>query len=351
MTLGKTNFNLFFIFLVFTFSLFCISAYDFNEFTGTQDETTGIDIGFNFQPTTSNILSQMLGVCAAGSYVSGFTSDGVKICDVDQVGVGGGGISWAEATNGTLMSQADFNTNYSANDANYRSTYNSTYDAYNSTGLIKDWNVSGYIKNWNASALIINWSQIISSGISWANAVNGTLMLQSTFDANYTANDVAYRNMTNNSYALAGSADTFAGGNYTTFLTHLTWDKIINGTMVNWTYALNGTLFRLTDWNTNYTANNANWLSITNTSYIKWSEAVNNTLMSQATFNTNYTTNDAAYRNATNNTYRINTNGSFTSKINITTGNLSIDTGTFICLDQACSRYIMSNTTGVYIQG
>ncbi|KKM00617.1 hypothetical protein LCGC14_1802680, partial [marine sediment metagenome] len=38
-----------------------------------------------------------------------------------------GKISWAEATNGTLYTQTEFDTNYTANDAAYRNTTNSSY--------------------------------------------------------------------------------------------------------------------------------------------------------------------------------------------------------------------------------
>jgi len=219
-----------------------------------------------------------------------------------------GGITWADIVNGTMMSQATFNTNYTANNDAWLNTTNNTYDAYNSSGLIKDWNVdgyikdwnsTGYIKNWNATGLIINWSQDLSSYITWANAINGTLFTTALYNTNYTANDAAYRNTTNNTYDAYNSTgliqdwnstgliinwstdlsayatlaeilgfnyynstnapiyvnDTFAD-NYTEFLTHIGWDE-----------AVNGTLMLIVDWDTNYTANNDAWLNTTNNTY------------------------------------------------------------------------------------
>ena len=48
--------------------------------------------------------------------------------------------------------------NYTAYNDSWSSTYNSTYDAYNNTGLIKDWNSTGYITNWNSTGYIIDWN-------------------------------------------------------------------------------------------------------------------------------------------------------------------------------------------------
>jgi len=69
--------------------------------------------------------------------------------------------------------------------------------------------------------------------------------------------------------------DTFAG-NYSTFLTHITWANVVNGTMLS-----------QADWDTNYTANDAAWRLDTDTfvanysdflTKIDWSEATNGTL-------------------------------------------------------------------------
>ena len=72
-----------------------------------------------------------------------------------------------------ILWTASFNSTYDSRGlgVGFNSTYNSTYDAYNSTGLIRDWNSThliidwnntGYIINWNSSGLIINWSNAIT---------------------------------------------------------------------------------------------------------------------------------------------------------------------------------------------
>lgn len=117
--------------------------------------------------------------------------------------------------------------------------------------------------DWSNSSFASNYSAFLTH-ITWANAVNGTLMSQATFNTNYSANDVAYRNTTNLSYYLSTNPfsfynittaplyvnDTFAvnysnfskvygyalnetlwGANYSTFLTHITWGTAYNGTL------------------------------------------------------------------------------------------------------------------------
>jgi len=63
-------------------------------------------------------------------------------------------LSWSNAINGTLFSSEDWNTNYSANNDNWNNRTNMTYNAYNSTGLIRDWNATGYIINWSLASAI-----------------------------------------------------------------------------------------------------------------------------------------------------------------------------------------------------
>jgi len=186
-------------------------------------------------------------------------------------------ITWANAINGTLTKQADFDSNYSANDANYRS-------------------FSG------------NYSTFLTH-ITWANAVNGTLMEQSDFDNNYSANDAAYRNTTNTSYL---TEESKWNGNYSNFsfvysyavndtdynstgliknwwadimnYTMATWAQVMNGTvisgLIDWSKAANGTLMEQSDFDSNYSANDVAYRNTTNTSYILWSNAINGTLAS-----------------------------------------------------------------------
>jgi hypothetical protein len=113
-------------------------------------------------------------------------------------------VTWANAVNGTLFKRADWDSNYTTNNVLWLNTTNNTYHAYNSSGLIKDWNSTGLIKDFNASGLITNyWNANYSTfltHVTWANAINGTLFTQAAFNTNYTANDAAYRSITNTSY-------------------------------------------------------------------------------------------------------------------------------------------------------
>src|SRR3989339_535495 len=56
------------------------------------------------------------------------------------------------------ITESLWSANFTAYNNSWSSTFNSTYDGYNSTGLIKNWNSTGYIKDWNLTGLIINWS-------------------------------------------------------------------------------------------------------------------------------------------------------------------------------------------------
>ena len=190
-------------------------------------------------------------------------------------------ISWTEVTNGTLLSQEDWNINYTSNNNAWLNTTNLTYSAYNSSGLIQDWNATGYIVNWNGTGYIKNWTvdiysantslynwivaqEYTSGGITWENAINGTLFSQADWNTNYTANDAVWRLDT----------DTFQA-NYSSYLTIR--DYALNGTGITWGEAINGTLLSQEDWNTNYTANNDPWLNRTNLSYVPYNGATQNT--------------------------------------------------------------------------
>jgi hypothetical protein len=204
-------------------------------------------------------------------------------------------ITWANAVNGTLMTQSTFNSNYSTNDPVYRSFANN-YSDYLTT------------KNYalNDSRWTLNYSTFLTH-IDWTKATNGTLALASNVPTNNNqlTNGNNYWNSTfatfNKTYA-----DTLymLTGNYSTFLTH-----------------------------------------------ISWANAVNGTLMSQATFNTNYTTNDAAYRSITNTSYLEKIGGTMTGNLNVSAANISVSQNNKICLEQTCAKYISYNGTAVVIQG
>ena len=151
------------------------------------------------------------------------------------------GITWTNAMNGTLYTQAEFDTNYTANDAAYRDKTNTSY------ALAAEPFWSGNLSNFT---FVYTYATNETPSITWANAVNGTLYTQAEFDTNYTANDAAYRSITNTSYYLATNPDNF-----------IDWGEAINGTL------LTAETFTQTEFDTNYTANDAAYRSITNTSY------------------------------------------------------------------------------------
>jgi hypothetical protein len=147
---------------------------------------------------------------------------------------------------GYALNSTDTDT-FVANYSDYLITkaYSSNDTDFNSSGLIKDWNALGFIKDW------------------WINIVNGTMLSQATFNTNYTANDVAYRDKTNTSYYLDSNPnsyynittapiyinDTF-GANYSTFLTHIDWAKVVNGTMAKTSDLINyNSSGLIKDWN------------------------------------------------------------------------------------------------------
>ncbi|MBT4376883.1 hypothetical protein HOD29_05920 [archaeon] len=70
--------------------------------------------------------------------------------------------SWADLKY-SLISEPLWSANFTSYNSSWSSTFNSTYDAYNSTGLIRDWNLTGYIKDWNSTGLIANWSIDLSN--------------------------------------------------------------------------------------------------------------------------------------------------------------------------------------------
>ncbi|MDD5699999.1 MAG: hypothetical protein PHH00_02285 [Candidatus Nanoarchaeia archaeon] len=258
----------------------------------------------------------------------------------------GGGITWANAVNGTLLTTALYNSNYSANDAAYRGATNTSYAlvseplwTVNYTNYNSAWSsitntsyLTATFFNANYSAndaiyrSITNISYYLatnpfgyynstnpppSSGITWAQATNGTLLSASLFNANYTANDAIYRGATNTSYYLATNpygylntttntsyylaTNPFSFYNSTTIPVYATWADVVNGTVggggITWEQVVNGTLMPQTTYNANYSNFYPNILN-----KIAWANAMNGTLMSQATFNTNYSTNDFIYR-------------------------------------------------------
>lgn len=88
-------------------------------------------------------------------------------------------------------------------------------------------------------------------------------------------------------------------------------------------------------WSSNYTSYNASW------SYYEPDTNISDTNLSESDIH-DYINDD--YVNITGDT--------MTGALNVTNGNnISIDATYFVCLNQACTRWIMSNSTGTFIKG
>lgn len=176
-----SNYNyLFFLILILIPS---VSAVLIGGETGAKITTINND---TFYINGSNINATST-TCAGGqSFISYNNSTGAFTCasggSADNVvGVNVTGSS-TKTLNITLSSGANITATFTDNDGSevdpwwtsnftlynstWTSTFNSTYNAYNSTGLIKDWNSTGYIKDWNSTGLIKNW---------WVDVMNGTI--------------------------------------------------------------------------------------------------------------------------------------------------------------------------------
>ncbi len=108
--------------------------------------------------------------------------------------------------------------NLSVYNASWSSTYNLTYAAYNSTGLIKDWNASGLIKNWSAGFLasetdplwtanhstyltLFNWNKTYADTLYYGKNnpygyINATTLSGSESDPLWAANQSLYPRIT-----------------------------------------------------------------------------------------------------------------------------------------------------------
>ena len=202
------------------------------------------------------------------------------------------GISWASAVNGTLLTTALWNTNYTANNLAWLNTTNTTYNAYNSTGLIIDWDVNIA----SANTTLYNWvvaQGYTAGGITWADAVNGTLVELSTllgFDY-YNSTDFSISDYFTKSDVLGFdyyNSTSFDINNYYLKSNPFSFYNSTDFSISN--YYLNSNPFSFynstnppteTLWNANYS---------TFLTHIDWAAVANGTMISQATYNTNYST-------------------------------------------------------------
>src|SRR3989344_35415 len=153
--------------------------------------------------------------------------------------------------------------------------WSANYTAFNTTWSTDTWNTSAQI--WTA---IDNGTFLKSYTESDSKAYNGTLAYNSSLSDYYPrANPYGYLNT---------SSDSFVG-NYSTFLTHIDWSKVVNGTVMlasNWN-ATNTSYYLVTNpfgfynsttlpasgeplWSANLTAHNSSWNSNYNSTYNTW---------------------------------------------------------------------------------
>lgn len=125
--------------------------------------------------------------------------------------------------NSTTFSYTEVDPKWSDNftlyNSTWTSTYNSTYDVYNSTGLIRnwnvteliinwnitelirDWNATEYIKDWNSTGLIINWSGGISTEVDPLWSGNYTSVYnESKWSENFTLYNSSWSSTFNSTY-------------------------------------------------------------------------------------------------------------------------------------------------------
>src|SRR3989339_615097 len=139
---------------------------------------------------------------ASGNYVYNDSTtiyfNETKLNNTIDLWASGDNSSWNESyanTQYSSISEPLWSANFTAYNSSWSSTFNSTYDGYNSTGLIKDWNSTGYIKNWNNTGLIINWStSLTNDNTSWNESYANTRYLLQSEEGNLDVNSSVYSN-------------------------------------------------------------------------------------------------------------------------------------------------------------
>ena len=139
---------------------------------------------------------------ASGNYVYNDSTtiyfNETKLNNTIDLRAGGDNSSWNESyanTQYASISEPLWSANFTAYNSSWSSTFNSTYDGYNSTELIKDWNSTGYIKNWNNTGLIINWStSLTNDNTSWNESYANTRYLLQSEEGNLDVNSSVYSN-------------------------------------------------------------------------------------------------------------------------------------------------------------
>lgn len=234
------------------------------------------------------------------------------------------GYEWGACTGGS-ETDPHWTTNATAYNDTWVSTYNATYDAYNSSGLIRDWNATDYIIDWNATALIINWSTASETDPIWSANYSDYLNTKT-----YASNDTDFNA---SGHIIDWNATNWIiDWNATALI--INWSKII--IPITWVEVINGTMISQDTFNTNYTANDLLYRSFASNysvflTHITWENVTNGTMASQSIVNTNVTTDDLHTHNASNITAGTFGTGNYIFDSNITSDCILFSTGGKIC--------------------
>ena len=184
----------------------------------------------------------------------------------------GGGLTWAEANNGTLL--------------NYSNALNGTLASTIAANTFGNFN-----QTFNGTTFFL-WALLNRTGIGTTSPQN---RLNVIGDINATTTVFSQNKNLSLGYDYALNASSSG----------ISWATANNGTLLNYSSALNGTLvqnssladyLKTVNWNStndtyhtwfgNYTGYNASWSNITNTSYVSWTIAYNGTLAKTDAANT-----------------------------------------------------------------
>ena len=296
------------------------------------------------------------------------------------------GTLWSWIMNGTLAKSSELNNgSYLNQDWLLKSQWNATNTSY-MTGenfTLQNNSIKNYI-------LYVNSTNGAGSGSYDDSWINGTIDNKIGI-----ANTTLYEILMNGSYLNAEATDTFVG-NYSTFLTHITYADVMNGTLKDY---FDGLYIGIGDetetkWNANYSAflthitsatlNNGSYLNqdwllksqwnATNTSYALLTQLNNGSYLNYAwnSTNTSYMTGDnftlqntsmknyiAVVNTSMDNLVDLNnasTTNSIATKLSLSggtmTGNISLSTsGVRLTNGTANTAVIYHNGTGWIIRG
>ena len=148
--------------------------------------------------------------------------------------------------------------------------------------------------------------------------------------------------LNNGSYLNEPYTDTFIG-NYSTFLTHITWANVMNGTLAKYSELNNGTYANVPEtdphWTANYSAFNSSWSSTYNSTYNTW--AYNQTIPANTYTDSRVSASNLHTHDASNITSPIwvnKTGDTMSGELNMDSNNITaVDCITFASGGKICS--------------